>query len=222
MINHLFPLETLNGITASGPGRFRSVEPDVELIAPCHTVGESGLEAGIDAGLAMTSPVMFGATIVAVGVALAAALALAGAVAGPGLQIEREQADALLSVQLPADLGSSGGVSASVSTSIRNDSLTAWILSLRGLSAPAAAIQLQRRMNAELVASNFPELADALASVDVTQLETIVVVGLLRSTFAARQHLQSWEGFARHAYAEIERRGEDAQTLLRGLIGGKA
>ncbi|MGM0578301.1 MAG: hypothetical protein ACQEXJ_21435 [Myxococcota bacterium] len=101
----------------------------------------------------------------------------------------------------------------------REPELAAWIRQVGEQPPSVAALELHRRMNAELREKRFEKISEALAAVDVADVTTLALVGVLRSTFAARTRIPEWRNFARRVRKALEQRGENADVLLRGLGG---
>lgn len=79
------------------------------------------------------------------------------------------------------------------------------------------ALQLQRHYNRELQEGRFREISTAFAGTDPSSLSTLALVGTLRATFAGRAHIAGWDNFVARVVVELDRRGEDTSSLLRGI-----
>jgi hypothetical protein len=82
-----------------------------------------------------------------------------------------------------------------------------------------ALLVIFRKVDGWLCQSRFEEVDRWLTSVAPQGLSTSVIVGILSITRAAADHLRSRPGFLDLAWAELERRGENATALLSGLTG---
>lgn len=66
-------------------------------------------------------------------------------------------------------------------------------------------------------ARRFALLELVLKQTDVTTLDPVVLVTILRTTFPVRNLLPSWNQFLQRARSELEHRGLNVLQLLRGL-----
>jgi hypothetical protein len=66
-------------------------------------------------------------------------------------------------------------------------------------------------------ADEFAALDATLVTADVSAMRTVVMVALPRYCFVARESLPFWQAYVDRGYAELVRRGEDADSIMRGL-----
>jgi len=67
-------------------------------------------------------------------------------------------------------------------------------------------------------AGRFAEVDTLLRDADMESMESVLRIGLLRITYAARDKLVEWEGAVARAAAVYEAEGVDPQVKLFGLL----
>jgi len=94
-------------------------------------------------------------------------------------------------------------------------------LESKGLVAQGIDIVF-KEVDARLRAGNFDECDALLKTLDVSQLSTRMIMGLLSITFAASSELRFRRHFFSAARRELKSRGKDPNRLIGGLRGRRA
>ena len=71
--------------------------------------------------------------------------------------------------------------------------------------------------NDYLIPGKFQELDDVLRQADMEKLLDVIIIGLVRVPYLAREFLPSWKAAVERARAVLKNRGRDAGRLLIGL-----
>jgi hypothetical protein len=87
-----------------------------------------------------------------------------------------------------------------------------------GINETRPCIELFNAIQGLLRAGEFAALDEAIAAADVVGMPAIIITALPRYCFVARQSLPSWQAFVARGHAELVRRGEDADDIMRGLV----
>jgi hypothetical protein len=103
---------------------------------------------------------------------------------------------------------------------ILSDVLT--LLRLSGTESPVALdqpglIDVISAINGVLKARAFNLLDAIFDAVDASKTDPTVLIAFLRTSFAVRMKLSSWQPLLKRAAAEFQQRGLDGERLLRGL-----
>jgi len=68
-----------------------------------------------------------------------------------------------------------------------------------------------------LLENRFEVVNSFLQEIDIENSSILVLMGFSRLTSSWRKHIKSWKSYTRAVYDEINRRGENADKIMRGV-----
>lgn len=92
-----------------------------------------------------------------------------------------------------------------------------WLL-YHCLDRDAEAVPAIIASNRLMAEKRYDELDLIFESAQTDFLSVAMIITLLRTTYAGRQHLSAWEGLRDRAHVSLAKRGRDPQRVLMGLF----